>query len=407
MPVYEYTAISAQGRNSKGSIDAENIRAARQRLRAGGIFPTDIRESMAQATASKDIKRIFFAGRVRLKDLGLATRQLATLSGAGLPLVDALLALADQTESDALKRIIVDVKEKVEEGSSLASALAKFPKAFPKLYINMVASGETSGTLDAVLENLADYLETQIELRRKISTALFYPVLMLTLCTLVVVALFAFVVPMIVEIFQKQGAVLPLPTRIVIMISYILVHYWWAMIAVALLALYGMREYYRTPRGRSLVDRRLLRLPIIGSIYRKVLTARVAGTLGAMLSNGVGLLGALDIVRNMVGNIHVAKALEDARDGVREGRSLAKELGKAQVFPVMLSHMIAVGETSGKLESMLAKAGKAYENEVRGALAGFTALIEPLMIVGLGGVVFFIVISILMPMVNLIEVIQR
>lgn len=407
MPVYEYTAISAQGRKSKGTVEAENVRMARQKLRASSIFPTDIREGITQAQASKDIKRFLGSNRVKLKDLAIATRQLATLAGAGLPLVSALLALADQTEAQALKRIIIDIKERVEEGSSMAKALAAFPKAFPKLYINMVASGEASGTLDSVLENLANYLEAQIELRRKVGTALFYPILMLVFCTLVVIALVAFVVPMIVDIFTKQGATLPLPTRIMIHISNAIVYYWWLIGAVAAAAIYGAITFYRTPEGRSKVDRMLLRMPLIGTLYKKVLTARVASTLGTMLSSGIGLLAALDIVRNMVGNVHIAKSLEDARDGVREGRSLAKELSKTQIFPVMLSHMIAVGETSGKLESMLAKAGKAYENEVNAALAGLTSLIEPLMIIGLGGIVFSIVISILMPMVDLIGVVQR
>lgn len=408
MPVYEYSAINPQGKTVKGSVDADNIRAARQRLRAQGIFPTDMKEGAELAkNKSRDIKLYFQSNRVSLKDLSVVTRQLSTLVGAGLPLVSALSALSEQIDSVALKRIIINVREDVEEGSSLAKSLGNFPKAFPRLYVNMVASGEASGTLDAVLENMADYLEAQLELRRKVSSALFYPILMLCFCVLVIAALLIFVVPSIVEIFNKQGAVLPLPTRILIGISNFFVHFWWAMLLMIFAGIFALKKYYDTPPGRAKIDKVFLKLPLYGGLYRKVTTARVAGTLGTLLSSGVGLLVALDIVRNIVNNVHVARAIEDARDGVREGRSLAKELSKSGLFPNMLSHMIAVGETSGRLEGMLEKSGKAYENEVNATLSGLTSLIEPLMIIGLGGVVFAIVISILMPMVDLINVIQK
>lgn len=406
MPVYEYTAINPSGKSIKGSVDADSVRTARQKLRAQGIFPTDIREG-SEAAKPRDVKRYLVSNRVSMKDLSVATRQLATLSAAGLPLVSSLQALADQTDARALKRAIIDIRENVEQGSSLAKALSNYPKAFPRLYVNMIASGEASGTLDTVLENLADYLEASLELRRKVVSALFYPILMLVFCTLVVVALFTMVVPSIVEIFQKQGAVLPLPTRIMIWISDLLVEKWFLIALAIFSAVYLVIWYYKQDTGRSVIDRLLLRLPLYGTLSRKIISSRVASTLGTLLSSGVGLLSALEIVRNMVSNVHVAKALEDAREGVREGRSLAKELSKSGLFPNMLCHMIAVGETSGKLEGMLGKAGKAYENEVNATLAGLTTLIEPLMIIVLGGIVFSIVISILLPMVDLINVVQR
>lgn len=408
MPVYEYSAINPTGKNVKGAIESDTMRTARQKLRGQGIFPTDIRESMAASTSkSKDIQKYFVSNRVSLRDLAIATRQLATLVAAGLPLVTALNALADQTEAITLKRIIIDIKEKVEEGTALNKAMLNFPKAFPRLYINMVASGEASGTLDTVLENLADYLESQLELRRKITSALTYPILMLIFCVLVVIALVTFVVPKIVAIFSKQGTTLPLPTRILIFFSDFLVNYWYVGILLIITIIWGLRLYYREPSGRSRFDALFLRLPIAGSIYRKIITARVARTLGTLLSSGVNLLAALEIVRNMTANVHVAKALDEAKDGVREGRSLAKELSKSKIFPTMLSHMIAVGESSGKLEQMLGKAGDAYERDVNAVLSGLTALIEPAMIIILGGIVFCIVIAILMPMVDLISVVQK
>ncbi|NLF26241.1 MAG: hypothetical protein GX589_11375 [Deltaproteobacteria bacterium] len=220
MPVYEYIAINSQGKTVKGSMDAEGLRAARQRLRGQNLYPTDIKESTAAAKIkTTDIRKYFRSDHVSLKSLGVMTRQMATLLGAGLPLVSALHALSEQTDSAILQQIVVDVKEDVEEGASLAKALGKYPKTFPRLYVNMVAAGEASGTLDTVLVNLADHLESQVALRSKVQSALIYPALMLLVCAAVIIGLFVFVIPNIVEIFEKQGAVLPLPTRITIAIS--------------------------------------------------------------------------------------------------------------------------------------------------------------------------------------------
>ena len=384
------------------------MRAARQRLRAQNLYPTEIKEGIATTkTKARDIRKYFRTDRVSLKSLAIMTRQMATLLGAGLPLVSVLQALSDQTDSDILQKIVIDIKEDVEEGSSLAKSLGRFPKTFPRLYVNMVAAGEASGTLDTVLLNLADHLEAQLSLRGKVQSALIYPALMLVVCTGVIIGLFIFVIPNIVEIFTKQGAQLPLPTRIVIAISNFLISYWGLLILLAVMAAVSAISYYRTERGRSVVDRLLLRLPIFGPLYVKICTARTALTLGALVHSGVGLLTALEITRKIMENVHFSKALADAQEGVREGRSLAKELRKSGIYPIMLSHMIAVGETGGALESMLQKAGAAYESEVDATLNGLTSLLEPLMTMFVGGIVFCIVISVLLPMADLIDVIQR
>jgi general secretion pathway protein F len=270
----------------------------------------------------------------------------------------------------------------------------------------MVASGEASGTLDAVLENLASYYESQLELRRKISSALFYPILMFAFCTLVVIGLVAFVVPNIVGIYTKQRVSLPLPTQIVIGFSNLLTGYWWLILIAIFGSLYAIRRNYRTPKGRERFDSILLRLPVYGQIYRKIATARVATTLGTLLSSGVELLTALDIVKNIVGNVHLQRALEEARDGVREGRSLAKEISKSGYFPNLFAQMSAIGEKSGRLEVMLSKAGDAFSKEVNATVSGLTSLIEPIMIIVLGGIVFFIVISVLMPMTGMMKMVQ-
>jgi general secretion pathway protein F len=406
MPIYEYTALNATGKKIKGLVDADTLRSARTKLRTQNIFPTDIKESIKAAKDNKQNVKNFFGDRVSLKELTVATRLLATLSNAGLPLVAALNALADQVESPTLKRIIVDIKERVEQGSSLAKALAAYPKVFPRLYVNMVQSGEASGTLDTILDNLSDYYEAQMELRRKISSALFYPILMFGFCTLVVIGLVTFVVPNIVEIFIKQKIDLPFPTRAVIALSNTLTGYWWAIIGLIAISISLVRYYYRQPKGREWFDAKLLRAPLFGPIYKKIATARVATTLGTLLNGGVELLQALDIVKNIVGNVHMRKALEEARDGVREGRSLAKELSKSGYFPNLLSQMVAIGEKSGKMENMLSKAGKSFTSEVNAAIAGLTSLIEPLMMIVLGGLVFSIVISVLMPMTKLMQAVR-
>lgn len=407
MPVYEYTALNPGGKKIKGTLEADSIRTARQKLRVQNIFPTDIKESLKASTEkTQDVKKLFASDKVSLKQLTLATRLLATLSSAGLPLVSALLALSEQVDSAALKRVVVDIKERVEQGSSLAKALGVYPKVFPRLYVNMVASGEASGALDTALENLADYYESQLELRRKVTNALFYPILMFFFCIIVVIALVTFVVPNIVEIFIKQKVTLPLPTRIVIFVSDMVIGYWWLMLACAIGAVFYVKQRYATPAGKAWFDRVFLKLPVYGGIYRKVSTARVATTLATLLNGGVEVLAALEIVKNIIGNTHMKKALEEAREGVKEGRSLAKELSKSGYFPNLLSQMVAIGEKSGRLEGMLNKAGKTFSGEANAAISGLTTLLEPLMIIFLGAIVFMIVISVLLPMVELMQIVQ-
>lgn len=408
MPVFEYHAIDKRGKKVKGTIDADNLRAARQRLRAKKIFPTDLKEGQAEETKeNKDILKRFRGERVSLQERAVATRQLATLLGAGLPLVSALQALTEQCDSQTFKRVLVDVREKVQEGITLSRALAGHPKTFPGLYINMVAAGEESGTLHAVLNNLADHQEASVALRNKVRSALIYPIIMLIFCSLVVVGLFIFVIPNIVDIFEQQGAELPVPTQIMIGISDFLTNFWFIIPMVAL-GLYSLGLwYYRQEKGREVVDRALLKAPIVGTIYLKVITARTTLTLGALLQSGVQLLAALDITRRIIGNVHIRKALEDAREGVKEGRGLAGELKRSALYPSMVCHMIAIGEKSGDLEDMLLRAGKGYEQEVNTSLDGLTSLLEPLMMIFVGGVVLAIVVSVLMPMADLIDVIQQ
>jgi type II secretory pathway component PulF len=269
----------------------------------------------------------------------------------------------------------------------------------------MVASGEASGKLDTVVTSLAEYLETQLELRRKLISALIYPTVMLIFCLLVVSGLLAFVVPQIVEIFTKQGAVLPMPTRIMIAISDMLVYYWYLIGAIIALLAYSLFKFYLSSKGRSIADRALIKMPVIGQLYVKVLTARITRTLSTLLASGVGLLESLEMSKNVVGNVHFRDAMRAAREGVTEGRSLSRELARSGLFPPVVCQMIGVGERSGRLEEMLATAGTTYEKDAAASIAGLTSLVEPLMIIVLGGVVLLIVVSILLPLTDLMDLV--
>ena len=408
MPVYEYQAINKSGKNVKGTIDADSLRQARSRLRDQKIFPTNLNEtSSRQAFNPSDITKYFRSNSLSQKDLSITTRQMATLVGAGLPLVSALTGLSEQSENETIRRIIVAVREDVEEGHSLSVAMEKFPRAFPRLYISMIASGEASGTLDTVLSNLAEHLEEQVALVNKVKAAMMYPVVMLFICVLVIIGLFVFLVPKIVVIFTKQGATLPLPTRITMAISNFLLGYWWLVLIMLVAAILGFIWYYRTEPGRAVIDRFLLKLPIFGKIYQKVYTARTAQTLGTLLASGVQMLTALEISQKIVGNVHVVSAMKSAKEGVREGKSLAAEFKSSKLFPSMLIQMMAVGEKSGELESMLQKAGEAYKAEVNTTLSGLTRVLELLMIIVVGAIVLWVVMSVLLPMVDLMDIVQR
>lgn len=402
MAVFEYKALNAQGRTVKGVVDAEHVRGARLRLKKQGIFPTTLEESRKTETVStKDVRGFFKNRKVSAVQLGLATRQLATLVGAGIPLVEALKALGDQLDQPRLKAVFAEVCDRVNEGSSLADAMRSFPKVFPRLFANMVASGEVSGTLDVVLERLADLFEGQAALQRKIMSALAYPILMVLLCLGVVTLLLTYMVPQLVEIFEENHAQLPLPTRIVIAMSDFMQAYW----ALLFLAIGGgallFQRYAKSERGKKRLDAFKLILPIFGPMHLKIAAARLSRTLSTLLASGIELLTALNIVKNIVGNTVLEEAISNAREGVREGKGLAKELNKAGVFPKMLIHMIAIGEQSGRLEPMLQRAAVSYELEVNTLVSGLTSILEPLLILFLAVMVGGILASVMLPMIEM------
>ncbi|MCB0358729.1 MAG: type II secretion system inner membrane protein GspF [Bdellovibrionales bacterium] len=402
MAVYQYTGLTKAGQKTKGVVDADNVRAARAKLRQSGVFPTGLIESRSKdLEKTRTTRSIFGERKISPAQLGIATRQLATLVGAGMPLVESLRALGDQLDHPRLKAVFGEICDRVNEGSTLADAVREHPKVFPRLYPNMIASAEASGTLDLVLERLADLLEAQAALRQKLAAALAYPVLMLCLCLGVVVLLLLYVVPQLTQIFDDYGGVLPLPTRIVIGLSTFVQEQWWLILAVLAILVVGLQRYATTERGRKKIDALRLRLPVVGPLSVRASAARFSRTLGTMLSSGVELLTALSIVKNIVGNVVIEEAIGRTRDGVREGKSLARELDRAEVFPNLLIQMTAIGEKSGQLESMLLRVASNYEAEVESTISALTSILNPLLILLLAGIVGLILVAVLLPMLEM------
>jgi general secretion pathway protein F len=410
MPVFEYTGLTEAGKNVRGIRDAESSKVLRQILRKDGVYLTEARAAEAGATIGEqktglsrevDVGALLGFTGVSSQDLAIATRQLATLIAAGIPLVDALTALVDQVEQPRLKRIMGAIKQKVNEGSSLADALKDHPKVFSDLYVNMIRAGESSGALDVVLVRLADFTEAQAQLRNKIIGAMLYPAIMLVVGIAIVSILFVVVIPKVTKIFEDMNVALPWTTRILIGVSSFARDYWYVLVAALPLLALGIRRWMRTARGRARWDRLKLRAPIFGELVRMLALARFAKTLATLLASGVPLLTAMDIVKNVVSNTLLADVIDHARDAIREGESIAAPLRRSGQFPPLVYHMIAIGERSGQLEEMLQNVARSYEAQVEMRIGALTSLLEPVMIVCMGGGVAFIVFSILMPIMQL------
>jgi general secretion pathway protein F len=403
MPVFQYKALDGAGKTVQGLKEADSPKTLRAALKRDGVFLTEVlgaQEQKAQAARDVSMKRVIL-GRVSATDLAIMTRQFAVLVGAGIPLVETLGALVEQIDHEKLKRILSDVKQRVNEGASLADALAAHPKVFATLYVNMVRAGESSGALDVVLIRLADFTESQARLRSKILGTMAYPAFMMVIGTVVLGVLFAVVIPKIVKIFDDSRVALPWYTRILITISSFVSQWWWALAIAAIGAVWGFLRWRATTEGRARWDRFVLTIPVFGKLVRIVAIGRFARTLSTLLKSGVPLLAAMDIVRNIVGNTRLSQVIEQARDAIREGESIAAPLKRSGEFPPLVYHMVAVGERSGSLEEMLGNVAKAYEDQVETTISALTSLLEPLMIIAMGGVVGFIVVSVLMPILQL------
>jgi general secretion pathway protein F len=399
MPVYDYQALDTKGKTVTGIIDADGAQAARNKIRALGSFPVKVKE-VTGGESSKETRGVSFQGlfsRVTPAHVSLWTRQLATLTGAGFPLVSALTTLVSQSKTQGFTKIAARIKDSIVEGNSFASALTLYPSVFSKIYINMVRAGETSGTLEVVLQRLADIMEKQQELKSRIQTAMAYPILMTLIGTLVLFFLMTFVVPNITTIFEDMNQALPTPTRFLIAASDIFKGYWWLLVVAIVAALVALKMFRKTERGLASTDRAILRLPIMGSMLRRIAVARFSRTLASLLENGVTMLPALEIVRNVTGNVVISGLIENASNEVEKGQALGLALAADEVFPDLAVQMIQVGEQSGELESMLYKIADVYENEVQSSIMSMMAMLEPVMILVMAVVVLFIVLSICLP----------
>jgi len=408
MAVFEYRGIQIEsGKAVKGYRDADNAKALRALLRKEGILLTLANEEGGKRVKSKrEIDLLAMFRRVSAADIAVMTRQLATLVRAGVPLVDSISALTEQVEKEQLVRILSSVRETLNEGTSFAKSLEAHPKAFQPLYVNMVAAGEASGTLENVLERLADFMEGQARLKGKVVSALAYPVLMMIIGSLLVSFLMVAVVPKVTSIFENLGQQLPWNTRLLIFTSNTISDFWWLILLVVGVSLFGFRRWLGRPAGRMKWDTMKLRWPIFGRLNLLVAVARFARTLSTLLSSGVPLLKAMEIGRNVLGNARLEGVVTDAIGSIREGESIAEPLKRSGAFPPMVIHMIAVGERSGQLEAMLENVSKAYEADVETRVTALTSLLEPIMILGLGAVVGFIAMSILMPLMQMNQLVQ-
>jgi len=400
MPLYEYTAKNSSGQIMKGQLDAPSKDDVVNHIRKNRMILVSVRE------APKSINLSFGGKRITTRDTVIFTRQFATMINAGLPLVQSLNILAQQTENKALKDVTRTVVYDVEAGNTLADALSKHPKAFSDLYVNMVAAGEAGGILDTILLRLAVFLEKNDALIRKVKGAMVYPGVILTVAGAAIAILLIFVIPTFQSMFASVGMELPLPTRIVIGASDVLLGYWWAAIGVLIALTFALRAYYRTDGGKLRIDQLLLSSPVLGDMLRKSAVSRFTRTLGTLISSGVSILDGLEITAKTAGNQVIHNAVMESRQSIAGGETIAGPLEKSKVFPPMVISMIAVGEQTGGLDEMLAKIADFYDEEVDVAVSALLSLMEPVMIVVLGVIVGGMVVAMYLPIFDMMNAIQ-
>lgn len=406
MPLYAYKCLDAKGKVIKGTRDADTEKVLRALLRKEGLFLQDVR--LANETKGTGLQReidFSFLNKVSSSAIAVFTRQLATLLKSGVPLTESLVAIADQLQSDKsqkkLAALVADVRRVVNEGRSLADALKDHPREFNDFYVSMVRSGETAGNLDSVLFTLAEFLERQRRLKDKVASAMTYPIIMMFITAGMVGLLMTTVVPNVVTVFEDSGQTLPIYTRVLIGVSNVVSAYWFWMLLFIVGSVYGFRRWKSSISGRRRWDRFVLRFPLVGNLVRILAVSRFSSTLGTMLRCGVPILQSLDIAKSVMGNTRLQEVVDDVVVAVREGESMARIMERSGEFPPLVSHMVAIGEKSGQLDQMLQNVAHAYDNELETSLSKLTSVLEPLMILLMGGMVAFIVFSILMPIMQM------
>ncbi len=409
MPVFEYQAYDASGKVTRGIINADSLKTARDKLRSQKLYPTGIKKTTWESTDNTEKKRKGFSlsfQRINQTEYVYVLRQLSTLISAGLPLESALSGVTDQIKNKSLQKIMAQIRERVREGSSLAVAMEEHPRVFNPTFTAMINAGESSGTLEMVMERLADFAEQQAELKRKIQTTMAYPLLMLIVGVTVVVFLMTYVVPRITEIFIDLHQNLPVPTVILIAASSFIQDYWMAIFIALAVTGFALKWYASLPGGKVLFDRLVLHIPIVGEIVKKVAIARFCRTLGTLLKNEVPMLTALDIVKNVVANDVLAKAVALISKQISEGQSIVGPISRSSIFPPVMSQMVYAGEQSGTLEDMFLRMGDSFEKEVASRLTMLTSLLEPVMILVLGGLVGFVVLAVLLPIFEMSQLVN-
>ncbi|HMA40751.1 MAG TPA: type II secretion system F family protein [Gemmatimonadales bacterium] len=401
MPLFEYTARNLKGDLVKDQVDLPSKDDVIAHLRKNRLVVVQVR----QAPASVSLGGMFKAG-VKTRDVVIFTRQFATMINAGLPLVQALDILAQQTENKVLAGVTRQVVYDVESGQTLADALRKHPKAFSDLYVNMVAAGEAGGILDTILQRLAQFLEKNDAIIRKVKGAMVYPAVIMSVAVIAVTVLLIFVIPTFQNMFASVNLELPLPTRIVIGLSNALKHYWWLLIGAIVLGIFSINRYYKTAQGRLQIDTMLLRFPVIGDVLRKSAVSRFTRTLGTLISSGVSILDGLEITARTAGNMVIHNAVMESRASIAGGDTIAAPLQRSKVFPPMVISMIAVGEQTGGLDEMLSKIADFYDEEVDAAVGTMLSLMEPIMIVVLGVVVGGMVVAMYLPIFDMVNAVQ-
>jgi len=404
MAAYEYRALDTTGREHRGVLDGDSARQVRQLLRDQALMPVTVTQVSAAEPAR--MLRFSFGKGVSTTDLALLTRQLSTLVRSGIPLEEALLAVSQQSEKARVQSVVAGVRARVLEGRTLAEGLGAFPKVFPEIYRATISAGEQSGHLDAVLERMADYTENREVLQQKITNAMIYPVLLTVICLGIVSLLLAYVVPEVVRVFQAGDRELPILTRILIGASDFLRAWWWLLIALAFGAAWTFRRWLKEPASRRRFDLLKLRMPIVGRITRGNNAARFARTFSILTASAVPVLEALRIAGEVVTNTPMRQAVQDAALRVREGAPIARSLAASKLFPPMLVHLIASGETSGQLEAMLERAADNQERELDGVVNTAVGILGPVMILVMGGFVFMIVIALLLPIFQLNQLVS-
>lgn len=399
---YDYKVRDKTGSLVTGQLMGDSESLVLQRLREMGMTPVQVKKHSDGVKMEINLR----PGHVKLKQISIFCRQFATMVNSGLPILRALSILGDQTESKELSKILLQIRADVEGGSSLSAAMGKHPKAFNDLFVSMVKAGEAGGLLDRVLLQLADQIENEVELRRKVKSAMTYPVVVVALVFLILTAMLLFVVPQFETIYGQLGGELPLPTKILLMASDGFRTYWWLIGMIGVGGWFALGRYKKTDSGRARIDAIKIRVPVFGPLFHKVAIARFASTASMLLRAGVPILQSFDIVKDTVNNKVISRAVDDVKNSVREGESIAKPLSKHAVFPPMVVQMMAVGEETGAVDTMLEKVSEFYNSEVSASVDALTSLIEPLMIAVIGGAVGAAVIALYMPMFNIINLIQ-